>query len=156
MQSPKPSPPCSRPQPGIVALPMDSSQFQAFFVGHSNTAAGLGRQEGEPCPGCSASFPSCSSDLVSDPWVLHPSRPALSSLPCCDSMACRPFSCSSFLSQIPGLSPYARGQRPSFHGVRPPSYYCVNFWLPGSSSLPSQAARGTCILPRSHLASLVT
>ena len=149
MQSPKPSPPCSRPQPGIVALPTDSSPFQAFFVSHSNTTVGLGRQEGKPCPGCSASFQSCSSDLVSDPW--YPSSPALSSLSCCDSVACRPFSCSSFLSQIPGLSPSVRGQRPSFHGVSPPSYYCVNFWFPGSSSLPSQGARGTWMLPRSHL-----
>ena len=86
---------------------------------------------------------------MSDPW--HPSSPALSSLSCCDSVACRPFSCSSFLSQIPGLSPSVRGQRPSFHGVSPPSYYCVNFWFPGSSSLPSQATRGTWMLPRSHL-----
>lgn len=89
-----------------------------FSVSHTNTAVGLGRQEWKPCPGCSAAFWSCSSDLESSPWVLRPPRPALSYLFCCDPMVCRPFSFSSLLSQIPGLSLYVRGQRPSFHGVR--------------------------------------
>ena len=89
-----------------------------FSVSHSNTAVGLGRQERKPRPGCSAAF-----DLAPLTWsqtpecFVHQDLHCLTFF-CCDPMVCRPFSFSSLLSQIPGLSPYVRGQRPSFHGVR--------------------------------------
>lgn len=44
-----------------------------------------------------------------------------------------------------------KGQVSMVWGNSTASHYCVTFWFPGCSSLPSQAKRGTWILPSSHL-----